>query len=507
MLTWLAAVCPILLLLTLVLLRLPVHLAAVLVVVAASIIAYVHFGARLDVLAPAIGKGAWLGLWIVYVVAPALLLYRLASVAGVDRVRMIVASLAGNGTERLLVVAWVLPSFIQGVAGFGAPIALTAPLLLGLGFDRVRAVCYPLVGYCWSVTFGSMASSYYTAVVTAHLDPAAAEELAIRASVILGILAISCGITLCLLDGGPRALIDSFAFVLVVGGAMAATLIIVARFVPTVATVAAGGAGMAVVVLLSAARRHERLPLSRFAVLAPYVALLAVTLPVFLVPASGDWARTHLLLALDFPATRTALGWANPARADYTPIALLGHPGTYILISCAVAVIAYRRYGLWQGPRLGEVLRGWASSIPRAAAPIVGLTIVAAILIDSGMTTTIARGLVDVLGSSYPLVSPTIGAVGSFITGSTTSSNALLSSLQAESAELIGRSPTTLLAAQTAGGNVGNAIAPVVIATGGVAVDAADRVSIILRRTAVPAVGLLILVTVLTVLALELWGP
>jgi lactate permease len=101
---------------------------------------------------------------------------------------------------------------------------------------------------------------------------------------------------------------------------------------------------------------------------------------------------------------------------------------------------------------------------------------------------------VAVLGGVYPFLAAALGAIGCFMTGSTTSSNALFSSLQAETATLLGLPRPALLATQTAGANVGNALAPVVVTIGATAVDAGDHEPAILRRTALPAVALLGLV-------------
>jgi lactate permease len=90
------------------------------------------------------------------------------------------------------------------------------------------------------------------------------------------------------------------------------------------------------------------------------------------------------------------------------------------------------------------------------------------------------------------------------MTGSTTASNALFAGFQQEVARFLGLDPTILLAAQTAGGNVGNAIAPVVILVGLSAVGDADELSGTLRSTLAPIVGLLVLVTAMTWLMLSL---
>lgn len=107
------------------------------------------------------GEGAWLGVWILCVVWPALLLYRLADAAGLERIGGVFTTLLPQRRETLLLVAWILPAFVQGVAGFGTPIAVVAPLLVAMGWSGTRAVASALIGYQWSVTFGSMGSSFY----------------------------------------------------------------------------------------------------------------------------------------------------------------------------------------------------------------------------------------------------------------------------------------------------------------------------------------------------------
>ncbi|PWG74231.1 lactate permease, partial [Enterococcus hirae] len=84
---------------------------------------------------------------ILYVIWPALLLYHVAARAGLDRMGSVFANVLPREVENVLLVAWVFPSFIQGVAGFGTPIAVAAPLLLAMGLRPVLAVALPLVGY------------------------------------------------------------------------------------------------------------------------------------------------------------------------------------------------------------------------------------------------------------------------------------------------------------------------------------------------------------------------
>jgi lactate permease len=121
------------------------------------------------------------------------------------------------------------------------------------------------------------------------------------------------------------------------------------------------------------------------------------------------------------------------------------------------------------------------------------------------MVRAMAIGAAEAAGRAYPVAAPFVGALGSFITGSTTSSNALFAALQADVAGLVGDRPADLVAAQTAGGNVGNSLAPVVITIGVIAVGNATTVSAVLRRTIWPALVLLasVLLSTLVLVALH----
>ncbi|MDQ1664768.1 MAG: lactate permease, partial [Actinomycetota bacterium] len=170
-LTWTIAVSPVVLLLALVLWgRLSTPVNAVVTVVVACAVATVAFGAGPAVLAVGLGKGAWVGVWILFVIWPALLMHNLASRIGMRELGESLENVLPRKTENVLLLAWVLPSFLQGVSGFGTPVAVCAPLLLAIGVDATRAVALPLIGYHWAVGFGSMGSSFYMGALTAHLS-------------------------------------------------------------------------------------------------------------------------------------------------------------------------------------------------------------------------------------------------------------------------------------------------------------------------------------------------
>ena len=544
---WLAAVAPVIALFVLVTSgRVKTRTASVLVAALTALLAFAVFGAGPGTLGVAFGKGLWLGSWILYVVFPAMLLYRIAERGGLDRIGELFQHLFPNRSENLLVLAWLLPSFVQGVAGFGTPIAVAAPLLAASGWRRERAVAYPLIGYHWSVTFGSMGSSYYMAELTAHLSPSAGVVFAHHAALLLGVNCLVAGALVLLFDGGVRGLRDGVPLLLVAGVPMAATLYGVTSVVPAVGSVAAGAVGFACALGLSAVTRlrersahasvvEERAPsvveeseLARPSrnhpsasggtavatldapnddpasrrravwLVSPYLYLLGIALLVLLIPPSRAWAESHLVWGPSFPATTTGLGWQAPAVSGYTPLKLLTHPGSYLLVACLLGYLTYRAVGLWRRRPAVELAKAWLSSVQSTAISIVALACVTDVMIDSGMISTLARGVVAATGAGYPALSGLIGGLGSFLTGSTTSSNALLASLQAEVAGLLHVPATVLLAAQTAGANVGNSVAPVVVLIGISAVGGGFRPQAVLRIVLVAAGVLMAVVTALT---------
>lgn len=473
--------------------RLSLGVASWLLAAGTAVLALTVFGLAPAALAAGAAKGFWTGLWILALVVPALLLYQVTDSSGAfDHLSEGLRPLTSTPGSALLLLAWVFPSFLQGVAGFGVPVVVAAPMLLRAGFPAVGAVAACLVGYHWSVTFGSMGSSFFVAAGTAQLGAAATGRFAVLAAVLLSVNGLAAA--LLLLRRARAADAGTVWRAVALMAVMGAVLVGTVTVQPALGSTAAGLAGLLAAGLLLPAAGDRPAWGRILQAAAPYLALTGVVVAVFGIPALRALAAQVPALAPAFGETAAAFGHVNRAVAAHQPFQPLLHPGPYLLLAAAGAAWAFRSFG-WLTAGSPPVLRPWRSRSVRTAVSLLGLTTLAGIMVDAGMVSAIAQALSTTLAGAYPLVAPAIGALGTVLTGSTTASNALLAPLQAEAAGRLGVEATTLLAAQTAGGNVGNAVTPLNALVAAAAVGATGSEGAILRRALRDALPLLVLLS------------
>lgn len=461
--------------------------------VIAVIVAGLRFGAGPRVLAYAQLKGVLLTLFVVYIIWGALLFYRVTDEAGaVDAIGEGLRRLTPDRGMQALLIGWVFSAFLQGVGGFGVPVAVTAPLLVGLSFPPMAAVVIPSVGYGWAVTFGSLGSSFFALMAATGRS---GESLAPWSAALLGLACMACGAGALWAAGGKRTLRSGLGALLVIGPSMALTqYLVVTNGLWPIGSMTGGLAGLLVGVIwarwraarrpvtpwegtsapgAAAPRREGRsstMPL-RWAV-APYVLLIAIVLVAQLVAPVGDFLG-RVVLRIEFPKLTTARGWVTPAQEGRV-IEVFGHVGALLVYASAVsyALFAWRgSYRPGAGRRIvgGVVSRATRSSLGTAA--MVGMAVT---MEHAGMTHLLAQGIARVAGPAFPLAAPFIGALGSFMTGSNTNSNVIFGELQQSVAGLVGVNPLVILGAQTAGGTIGSAFAPAKVIVGCSTVDAEE---------------------------------
>ncbi len=158
LLHWILAIMPIVALLVfLVPLKWRAPEAGPMAMFTAAIVALLAFRTPWDTLAVAGAKGVWDAIFILYVIWPALLLYQITKQAGAyDALRQGIAKFSRNDLFIILALAWVFASFLQGIAGFGAPVAVVVPLLIAMGVKPIQAVAMGVVAHAWARFFGTL---------------------------------------------------------------------------------------------------------------------------------------------------------------------------------------------------------------------------------------------------------------------------------------------------------------------------------------------------------------
>jgi len=507
---WLLALAPVLTVLGLMLgLRWGAGKAGVAGWIVAIVIAAVRFGAGWEMIALAQGKAVLLTLDVVYIIGAALLLFRVADEAGaVAVIAERLPQLTADRVMQALILGWVFVSFLQGVGGFGVPVAVVAPLLVGLGFDPVGAVVVASIGHGWAVTFGSLASSFQALMGVTNVS---GFLISPPTAILLGIAGIVSGALVAYAAGGWKAAVRSLPAVLIVGVAMGVVQYLLStNGMWTLGTTGAGLAGLAlsvVVARLPIYRRNNDDPQetpekpaagsrSLLVSLAAYIIVIVLIFSVNLIGPLNDFFG-QVTLSIDFPAMRTAYGWETPAGPGRN-INVFGHAGAMLFYASVIAYVIYRLAGYYKEGALKRILQRTGKGILTSGFGTLAMVAMATTMTHAGMTNLLAEGLSSgVAPRLYPVMSALIGALGAFMTGSNTNSNAVFGVLQQQTATLLGLSVAVILAIQTASAGIGSVLAPTKVIVGCSTVGLSGQEDRVLRRLLIYGVLLIALVGVM----------
>lgn len=448
-------------------------------------VAIAAFGAGPQLLAVAHGKALLLTIDVLFIIWMAFLLFRVADEAGaIKTIGRALPHLTTDKGMQALLIGWVFASFLQGVGGFGVPVAVIAPIMGGLGFAPLAAVVIPSVGHSWAVTFGSLGSSFNAMMAATGLP---AGVLGLPSALFLGAAGIGVGLMVAHAAAGWRAVRRLFVPALSIGVAMALGQYIAVRAgLWNIGAFIGSLVGMAVGFPLARRFRGEmddngKLDLRELGIaISGYAALIAITLGIQLIPGVRN-TLGQVRFSLDFPEVSTTLGYITPAGAG-RQIPIFRHAGAILLYASSAAYLIYRLAG-WYAPDAGKrILHGTITKVISSSVGIASMVAMAVVMQHAGMTETLAQGLAQGTGRFFPLVSPWIGALGAFMTGSNTNSNVVFSALQMRTAELLGYSAAIILAAQTSGGALGSVIAPTKVVVGASTGGMAGREGEVMRK-------------------------
>ncbi|HWQ45413.1 MAG TPA: L-lactate permease, partial [Longilinea sp.] len=427
------------------------------------VIAALAFGLNWQVFWVSQIRGILLSLYLLVMLWPALLMYNLVNQVG--GIRAMAEGLQRMISDRgmlLITLAWCFSGILEGLAGFGIPVAIISPMLVSLGVPALTAVAAAAIGHSWAVTFGGMGVVYSTLLSVSHIDP---QFLNQPAAIMLGIACLATGIATAGVLGQGR----SWPKVIVLGLVVSAVQYgLIQVGLSPLAALGAGLTGVLVAILFGyrkgdqSANTVDKKAL-RIALLA--YGFLTLVLTILALPGPIRSALSGFFWQMQFPEMLTSTGFFTPAGLGPS-FSLFLHPGSAILLVALGTYALLRLSNHCERGAFGSAAKAtWNSAAPATVGVLftVGL---ATLMEACGMTQLLAEGVCLVLQGFYPIASPLIGVLGAFATGSNNNSNVLFASLQRTVAELLGLAPAWLVAAQTTGGALGSMIAPPKIIVG-----------------------------------------
>jgi len=508
-------------------LRWEAYLAGLGTIVVTLIIAIVVYGMPAGLAVRATAMGMAYGLWpISWIILSAVFLYKLSVKSGqFEVIRASVMTITEDQRLQVILIGFAFGAFLEGAAGFGAPVAITAAILATLGLNPLYAAGLCLIANTAPVAFGALGIPILVAGKTAGIDPFLIGKMAGRQ---LPLLSLFVPIFIVWLMDGFKGVRETWPAVLVAGGSFAVTQFITSNYIgpelpditsalvclaattvflkfwhPKLAYAPGSGGAAAARVAATAAKRSNYTTGQIVKAWSPFIILTVVvviwTLPGFKALFDTGGPLYGTTLSFKVPGLHDAVIKAAPIVEKATPYAatykldLIAATGSGILLAAVLSMFV-----LGISPREGlgvfkETVKDLVKSILTISL-VLGFAFIANY---SGVSSTLALAIAS-SGHWFPFFSPVLGWLGVFLTGSDTSSNALFSSLQSITAHQIGVSDVLMVAANSTGGVTGKMISPQSIAVACAAVGLVGRESELLRFTAKWSIVFLLIICVIT---------
>lgn len=477
-------------------------------------------------------QGGVFGLFpIMWIVFTAIALYQITVVSGrFEDLRGVFALVSDDPRVQAMLIAFCFGGLLEALAGFGAPVAITGVMLMAIGFSALRAAVVVLVANTAPVAFGAIAIPIITA---GNLTKIPYQQIGAYVGHQTPILAAFVPLILVLLADGKRGMKQLWPVALVTGLAFAVAQWVSATWLSVELTdIIASLVGLAAAVgflkfwkpvgaadalatlhadrdaelasmtdkeraalpTLHDAKSTGRLDGGRiFMALFPYLLVIAVFSVTKLVDPVKNWmASTDLKIRWPGLDGHILTASGQPSGSTIYNFQWLSSPGTSLLISMFIVALVYR---VSAGAVFGEL---WATLVKlRYSILTVASVLALAYAMNlSGQTITIGTWIAGT-GAAFAFFSPVLGWIGTAVTGSDTSANALFSTLQQTAGHQAGIDPTLLVAANTSGGVVGKMISPQNLTIAATAVGLLGRESDILRKVLWWSIGMLVVLCLL----------
>ncbi|SOD92260.1 L-lactate permease [Spirosoma fluviale] len=489
------------------------YLASLIAILIASLIAIIIYGMPIKLALLSIGHGALYGLFpICWLVIMSVFLFNLTVKSGqFEIIKHFMASITSDRRLQALLIAFSFGSFLEGTAGFGAPVAITAAMLVGLGFNPLYASGICLIANTAPVAFGSIGIPITVASQVSGIPELPISQMVGRT---LPILSVILPFYLVSIIAGFRKAREIWPAVLVSGISFALLQWFSSNYLgPSLPDVIAGlGSIICLMVFLRFWKprtvwRFSNEPAPTFnpditytggqmlRAWSPFIVLTIMVIAWGMKPIK-EVLNTIGLFQFEVPGLHNAiLDKEGVLIPKLFKVNYLSAAGTAILIANLIVIpligLTYR-----EGARI------FIATLNQLKFPILTIAAVlgfAYIVNDSGITLTLAAVLANT-GFLFPFFAPVLGWLGVFITGSDTSANALFSKLQYATAQSIGVDPVITVAANVSGGVVGKMISPQSIAVAAAAGNLVGQESQLFRFTVKHSFIMLLVICFITLI-------
>jgi lactate permease len=456
-----------------------------------------------------VAAGAVFGLWpVMWIVFNALLLYNVAVMSGrFDAFRdWLLDNLPNDRRVVLVVIGFCFGCLMEGISGFGTPVAITSALLILVGLPPLEALTVTLIFNTAPVAFGALGTPI---TVLSQVTDLPAAKLGAMVGRQLPFIALMLPFYVMGIYGGARSIRALWPMLLVAGSSFALAQFFSSNYLNYTLTDVFSALVSLVVTLLflrlwapvSDAEYAIQRPAATAAGTGPRVAGWQGWIPwviVSLVVIIWTYLKVAAVAqhTIHWPGLHNAvyITLYHKAYAANWVFQILG-TGTAILVA---AIITAPLVGVGPGRFLSAIAATWRQS--RIAILTVALIVALAYLMNySGMNYTLGLGVASA-GIFFPILSAFLGWVAVFLSGSDTSGNALFGNLQVVAANQLGLNPVLIAATNSSGGVMGKMISPQNIATGVSVTNLRGQEGLVLARTFKHSIVLTILLGVLVVL-------
>jgi len=478
------------------------------------IIALFAYHMPIKLLMLSILQGALYGLFpICWIIISAVFLFNISVKSGqFEVIKDFMASITPDRRLQALFIAFSFGSFLEGAAGFGAPVAISGAMLVGLGFNPLYAAGICLIANTAPVAFGSVGTPILMASKMSDIPELAISQMVGRT---LPLLSLMIPFYLIAIMSGFKKSMEVLPAILVSGASFSIVQWFTSNYMgPMLPDVLAGLASIFSLLLLLKFWKPKSIwrfsdepsipivsiikysPLQILRAWSPFIIMTFFIVAWGLQPVK-DLLNSIAFFKFEIPGLNGSI-----LKPDGSPLVIKAFELNYLSASGSAVVLATLISIPLIGISFKDSIKIFTSTLHQLIFPIITIASIvgyAFVANYSGMSITMAFALAST-GIFFPFFSPILGWLGVFLTGSDTSANALFSKIQSTTADSLGFDPVVAVSANASGGVTGKMISPQSIAVGAAAVGLVGKEADLFRFTFKHSFFMLLIICILTCL-------